>query len=314
MPRVEGKMWAAPIDIMKAFDSITHKWNLWHPQILRYRTWIHPFLEKLFNDQKATILTDKESDMFDIEKPSKGIHYQACSSTPFCRKHCKTTFRAGKKKRGMGICFGDNDNDCLTDMIFLQTMYLNLLIPKNSFKTCFVTSSAAQKNGTQNTWRKDENPQQPKLEQKKNWNWQHQRRSRCLYEKKNNILAKWLFFISKRRQKTGIASKLRGQHSTNIDKSWHRKLTCWDTDFGFSTQWYHPRWMTHLELGPIQKSMKDWFNATQRKMLRFIIQTKKKYKKIEKRKDKTNENDDTENLGSTEDKKWGWTRFRHVLW
>ena len=138
--------------------------------------------------------------------------------------------------------------------------------------------------------------------------------SRCLYEKKNNILAKWLFFISKRRQKTGIASKLLGQHSTNIDKSWHRKLTCWDTDFGFSTQWYHPRWITHLELGPIQKSMKEWFNATQRKMLRFIIQTKKKYKKIEKRKDKTNENDDTENLGSTEDQKWGWTRFRHVLW
>ena len=36
-------------------------------------------------------------------------------------------------------------------------------------------------------------------------------------------------------------------------------------------------------------------------MLRFIIQTKRRYKKIEKRKDKTNENDDTEDLGSTED-------------
>ena len=36
-------------------------------------------------------------------------------------------------------------------------------------------------------------------------------------------------------------------------------------------------------------------------MLRLIIQTKRKYKKTEKQEDKTNENDDTENLGSTED-------------
>ena len=41
--------------------------------------------------------------------------------------------------------------------------------------------------------------------------------------------------------------------------------------------------------------------STQRKMLRFIIQTKRKCKKIEKWKDKINENDDPENLGSTED-------------
>ena len=41
--------------------------------------------------------------------------------------------------------------------------------------------------------------------------------------------------------------------------------------------------------------------STQRKMLRLIIQTKRRYKKIEKREDKTNENDDPKNLGSTED-------------
>ena len=41
--------------------------------------------------------------------------------------------------------------------------------------------------------------------------------------------------------------------------------------------------------------------STQCKMLRHIIQTKRRYKKIEKRKDKTSENDDPENLGSTED-------------
>ena len=41
--------------------------------------------------------------------------------------------------------------------------------------------------------------------------------------------------------------------------------------------------------------------SMQRKMLRFIIQTKRRYKKIGKRKDETNENNNTEDLDSTED-------------
>ena len=40
-------------------------------------------------------------------------------------------------------------------------------------------------------------------------------------------------------------------------------------------------------------------------MLRLIIQTKRRYKKIGKQKDETNENDDTEVLGSTEDENEG---------
>ena len=51
-----------------------------------------------------------------------------------------------------------------------------------------------------------------------------------------------------------------GNNSTSIDKSWHRKLTCLDIDFGYSTLWYPRRWTTPLEPGPSQKSMKEWFN------------------------------------------------------
>ena len=247
------------------------------------------------------------------KKPSKVIHYQACSSTQFCRKHCKTTFRAGKRKAEW-VSASET-----TIMIASQIWdFCRRCTPICSFKR------TASKHGL---WLQAQHRKMGlRIHEGKTKILSNQSSNRRKIEidninvemfvrkEKQNIWAKWLFSISKRRQKTGIASKLLWQHSTNIDKSWHRKLTCWDTDFGFSTQWYHPRWITHLELGPIQKSMKEWFNATQRKMLRFIIQTKKKYKKIEKRKDKTNENDDTENLGSTEDQKWGWTRFRHVLW
>ena len=65
------KMWAATIDSTKAFDSITHKsiWdalkscNIEHDHIR--------FLKKLYRDQKATVLTDEESDMFEIKEGTK---------------------------------------------------------------------------------------------------------------------------------------------------------------------------------------------------------------------------------------------------
>ena len=41
--------------------------------------------------------------------------------------------------------------------------------------------------------------------------------------------------------------------------------------------------------------------STQRKMLRLVIQTNRRYKKIVKRKDETNEKKDTDDLGSTGD-------------
>ena len=41
--------------------------------------------------------------------------------------------------------------------------------------------------------------------------------------------------------------------------------------------------------------------STQRKMLRLILQTKSRYKKIVKRKDETNEEKNTDDLGSTGD-------------
>ena len=49
------------------------------------------------------------------------------------------------------------------------------------------------------------------------------------------------------------------------------------------------------------KEHERMIRSTQRKMLRLIIQRKRRYKKIGKRKDETNETDDAEDLGSTED-------------
>ena len=51
--------------------------------------------------------------------------------------------------------------------------------------------------------------------------------------------------------------------------------------------------------------------STQRNMLRLIIQTRRRYKKIVKRKEETNGEKDTDDLGSTSDVSEDGTRLKH---
>ena len=65
------KMWTATIDFTKAFDSITHK-SIW--KALKSCGIKHDhisFLKKIYRDQKASVQTDEESNMFEIKKGTK---------------------------------------------------------------------------------------------------------------------------------------------------------------------------------------------------------------------------------------------------
>ena len=61
-------MWIATIDFMKASDSISDNsiWNAFNTCGIEQE--YISLLKRLFKDHKATILTDKESDMFEIKK------------------------------------------------------------------------------------------------------------------------------------------------------------------------------------------------------------------------------------------------------
>ena len=68
------KMWAATLDFTKTFNSITHK-SIW--DALKSCNIEHDYirlLKKLYGDQEATVLTDEESDMFEIKKGSKQVY------------------------------------------------------------------------------------------------------------------------------------------------------------------------------------------------------------------------------------------------
>ena len=59
------------VDFTKAFDSITHK-SIW--DALKYCNIEHDYislLKKIYRDQKASVQTDEESNIFEIRKGTK---------------------------------------------------------------------------------------------------------------------------------------------------------------------------------------------------------------------------------------------------
>ena len=61
------KMWTATIDFTKAFDSTI--WNALRSCGIEHD--YISFLKKFYRDQKASVLTDEESNMFEIKKGTK---------------------------------------------------------------------------------------------------------------------------------------------------------------------------------------------------------------------------------------------------
>ena len=79
----------------------------------------------MYWDQKATVLTDEESDMFEIKKGTKqGDPLSSLLFNTVLQKALEEDIPRWQQKRGMGICLGDNDHDCLTNMRFAEDVLL----------------------------------------------------------------------------------------------------------------------------------------------------------------------------------------------
>ena len=88
------KMWTATVDFTKAFDSISRKSIL---EALKSCNIDHGYislLRKIFRDQKASVQTDEESEIFDIQKGSKQGDPM---SSPLFNK--RTKCKDGKRKK-----------------------------------------------------------------------------------------------------------------------------------------------------------------------------------------------------------------------
>ena len=124
----------------KAFDSITHK-SIWNA--LKSCGTEHDyisFLKKLYRDQKASVLTDEESNMFEIKKGTKQC--DPLSSLLFnvvLQNLLKDDIQRWQKKKGMRIYLS-------TNMRFAD----DVLLFASSKKQRASNSSAAALRGSKN--------------------------------------------------------------------------------------------------------------------------------------------------------------------
>ena len=100
MPQVGIKMWTATIVFTKAFDFITHK-SIW--KALNSCGIEHDYISllmKIYKDQKASVQTDVDSNMFEMKKGTKqGDPLSSLLPNMVLQKAWKTTSRAGKRKK-----------------------------------------------------------------------------------------------------------------------------------------------------------------------------------------------------------------------
>ena len=119
------KMWIATIDFTKAFDSITHK-SIW--KALNSCGSNHEYislLKKIYKDQKASVQTDVESNMFEIKKGTKqGDPLSSLLFNTVLQSSLKEVTQRWQKKKGMGIYLSDHDHDCLTNLRFADDVLL----------------------------------------------------------------------------------------------------------------------------------------------------------------------------------------------
>ena len=119
------KMWTATVDFTKAFDSISHN-SIW--EALKSCNVDHEYvsiLRKIYRDQKASVQTDEESEIFDIQRGSKqGDPMSSLLFNTVLQYSSKDEIQRWQKKKGMGIYLSDHDRDCLTNLRFADDVIL----------------------------------------------------------------------------------------------------------------------------------------------------------------------------------------------
>ena len=118
-------MWTATVDFMKAFVSISHK-SIW--DALKSCNIDHGYislLKKIYKNQKASVQTDEESNIFDIRKGTKqGDPLSSLLFNTVLQYSLKDEIQRWQKRKGMGIYLSDHDRDCLTNLRFADDVLL----------------------------------------------------------------------------------------------------------------------------------------------------------------------------------------------
>ena len=278
--------------------------------ILQCRTWLRLPLEKIYKDQKASVQTDEESEIFDIQKGSKqGDPLSSLLFNTVLQYALKNVVLKWQRTKGMGIYLSDQDRDCLTNLRFADDVMLfatskgqmqnmmcefkeatkkvGLTIHPNKTK---ILSSESSMNPDTRRYMKIGDLDIEILAKSESVKYLGQRISfhqQETIEIKSRIRAAWATFRKYRQELTSKKYMLK------------LRLRLFDATVSPTLCYASGTWSPSRE-------HERMIQSTQRKMLRLIIQTKRKYKKIERKKviEHTieEENDDKTENCSTDDK------------
>ena len=172
------KMWAATVDFMKALDSISQQ-CLW--KVLEkcgIESHHINLLRTLLAEQKGTVSTDKESDMFEMKRGTKqGDPLSSLLFNTVLQKALKDVVR-WQKSKCIGTRLGGYESDCSQTGVLLTTYSCSLLYRRSSQNdVCLQTTH--REGGSEDPLGKYENCHQSKFEHlKRSGDQQHQ--SRCI--------------------------------------------------------------------------------------------------------------------------------------
>ena len=280
------KMWTATGDFSKAVDSITHK-SIW--DALKSCNIEHEYislLRKFYKDQKASVQTDEESESFDIRKGSKqGDPMSSLLFNTVLQYSLKNEIQRWPKTKGMGIYLSDQERDCLTNLRFADDVMLfatskeqirnmmcefkkatekvGLTIHPNKTKILSNESSMNSdtkryiKIGDMNIEILAKNESVKYLGQRISFHQQETLEIKC------RIRAAWATFHKYRQELTSKKYLL------------NCRLRLFEATVSPTLCYAAGTWT-------LSKEHERMIQSTQRKMLRLIIQTKSKYRKIEK--------------------------------
>ena len=275
--------------------------------IMQCRSWIRLPLEKIYKDQKASVQTDEESEIFDIQKGSKqGDPLSSLLFNTVLQYALKNVVLKWQRTKGMGIYLSDQDRDCLTnsdDVMLIATSKgqmqnmmwefkeatkkVGLTIHPNKTK---ILSSESSMNPDTRRYMKIGDLGIEILAKSESVKYLGQRISfhqQETIEIKSRIRAAWATFRKYRQELTSKKYMLK------------LRLRLFDATVSPTLCYASGTWSPSRE-------HERMIQSTQRKMLRLIIQTKRKYKKIERKKviEHTieEENDDKTENCSTDDK------------
>ena len=118
------KMWTSTVGFTKAFESVSHI-SIW--EALQSCNVDHCYvclLRKIYKDQKASVQTDEESEIFDIQKGSKQCDPMSSLLFNTVLQYALQNVIQRWQKKGMGIYLSNQERDCLTNLRFADDVML----------------------------------------------------------------------------------------------------------------------------------------------------------------------------------------------